>query len=31
LHEVPTVWQTLGAASIVSGVVMTRVPASEAT
>jgi drug/metabolite transporter (DMT)-like permease len=29
LHEVPTVWQGLGAATIVSGVLLTRVPASE--
>lgn len=31
LSEVPTAWQLVGAATIVSGVVLTRVPASEAS
>ncbi|HEU4995422.1 MAG TPA: DMT family transporter [Gemmatimonadaceae bacterium] len=31
LSEVPTAWQLLGAATIVSGVLLTRVPASEAS
>src|SRR5262245_15532961 len=31
LSEVPTTWQLLGAATIVSGVLLTRVPASEAS
>jgi drug/metabolite transporter (DMT)-like permease len=31
LGEVPTAWQALGAATIVSGVVLTRMPASEAS
>ena len=31
LGEVPTTWQGLGAATIVSGVLLTRVPASEAS
>lgn len=31
LHETPTLWQTLGAGTIVGGVILTRVPASEAT
>jgi drug/metabolite transporter (DMT)-like permease len=31
LGEVPTTWQGIGAATIVSGVLLTRVPASEAT
>jgi drug/metabolite transporter (DMT)-like permease len=31
LHEVPTTWQSVGAATIVSGVLLTRVPASEAS
>jgi len=29
LHEVPTVWQAVGALTIVSGVVLTRAPATE--
>jgi drug/metabolite transporter (DMT)-like permease len=31
LGEVPTSWQAVGAATIVSGVLLTRVPASEAS
>jgi drug/metabolite transporter (DMT)-like permease len=31
LGEVPTSWQAMGAATIVSGVLLTRVPASEAS
>jgi drug/metabolite transporter (DMT)-like permease len=31
LHEVPTAWQAVGAATIISGVVLTRVPATEAS
>jgi drug/metabolite transporter (DMT)-like permease len=31
LGEVPTTWQGLGAATIVSGVLLTRIPASEAS
>lgn len=31
LRETPTTWQTVGAATIVSGVLLTRVPATEAT
>jgi len=31
LGEVPTTWQGIGAATIVSGVLLTRVPASEAS
>jgi drug/metabolite transporter (DMT)-like permease len=31
LGERPTSWQVIGAATIVSGVLLTRVPASEAT
>lgn len=31
LGEVPTLWQIIGAATIVGGVLLTRVPASEAT
>lgn len=31
LGEVPTTWQALGAATIVSGVFLTRVPAAEAS
>jgi len=31
LGEVPTVWQGLGAATIVSGVLLTRIPASESS
>ena len=31
LGEVPTAWQGMGAATIVSGVLLTRMPASEAT
>ena len=29
LGEVPTLWQGIGAATIVGGVLLTRVPASE--
>ena len=31
LHEVPTAWQIVGAATIISGVLLTRVPATEAS
>jgi drug/metabolite transporter (DMT)-like permease len=31
LHETPTLWQWIGAGTIVGGVLLTRVPASEAT
>lgn len=31
LGEIPTVWQVVGAGTIVGGVLLTRVPASEAT
>jgi drug/metabolite transporter (DMT)-like permease len=31
LGELPTTWQALGAGTIVGGVLLTRVPASEAT
>lgn len=31
LGEIPTTWQGIGAATIVSGVLLTRVPASEAS
>jgi len=31
LGEIPTAWQALGAGTIVGGVLLTRVPASEAT
>lgn len=31
LHEVPTAWQVVGAATIISGVLLTRVPATEAS
>lgn len=31
LHETPTIWQAIGAGTIVGGVLLTRVPASEAS
>ena len=31
LGEFPTLWQGMGAATIVSGVLLTRVPASESS
>lgn len=31
LHETPTAWQVVGAVTIVGGVLLTRVPASEAS